>query len=164
MRGLHRVGCTAEMQDVRRLPDGRFDIVTRGGRRFRLTGLDSASKPYLMGSVEYMPDVETRLPAELARLLGAAARAAHRRYCSTAWKVGEWAEPAADVEFGTLPHLLATDCLLPIADRQQLLEQCSPVERLRMIRKLLARETFLLRRLRAVPAPLSSYAAEHSAN
>ena len=29
-RGLHRVGCTAELLDARRLPDGRFDIVTRG--------------------------------------------------------------------------------------------------------------------------------------
>ena len=28
IHGLHRVGCTAELRDVRKLADGRFDIVT----------------------------------------------------------------------------------------------------------------------------------------
>src|SRR3954471_4867640 len=56
--GLHTVGCTAELRDVRRLPDGRFDLVTRGARRFRLLALDAATKPYLLGDVEYLPDVE----------------------------------------------------------------------------------------------------------
>src|SRR5262249_16961297 len=34
----HTVGCTALLQDARRLPDGRFDIMTRGEKRFRLLG------------------------------------------------------------------------------------------------------------------------------
>ena len=32
---LHEVGCTAELRQVTELPDGRFDIVTVGRRRFR---------------------------------------------------------------------------------------------------------------------------------
>jgi Lon protease-like protein len=165
MAGLHEVGCTAEVRDVRRLPDGRFDIVTRGASRFRLLDLDTDSKPYLMGSVEYLPDVET--PGEsgdMTRMLTASARDAHRRYCSTAWKQGDWAEPGADVEPATLPHVLAADCLLPMNDRQLLLEQTSPTERLRMVRTLLARETGLLTQLRAVPAPITTYAVEHGFN
>ena len=150
---------------MRRLPDGRFDIVTRGDRRFRLVDLDADAKPYLMGSVEFLPDIETPgVAVELTQMLTAAARAAHRRYCTTAWKTGDWAEPEPDVEPSTLPHVLAADCLLPIGDRQQLLEQTSPVERLRMVRALLARETGLLARLRAVPAPITTYAVEHSFN
>jgi uncharacterized protein len=161
--GLHEIGCSAELLDVRRLPDGRFDLVTRGARRFRLLELDAESRPYQTGVVEYLPDEPCAGGAE-ARFLAAAARAAHRRYCSTAWKSGEWSEPEGDVEPGNLAHVLAADCLLPIADRQELLEQTSPAQRLRMIRALLARETTLLGRLRAVPAPITTYAVEHSTN
>ena len=168
MAGLHTIGCTAELRDVRRLPDGRFDIVTRGARRFRLLDLDADSKPYLMGSVEYLPDAEADAdpgePADRTRMLTAAARAAHRRYCTTAWKTGDWAEPEPDVEPGTLPHVLAADCLLPMDDRQDLLEQTSPMERLRMVRALIARETGLLTQLRAVPAPIGSFSVEISRN
>ena len=165
---LHTVGCTAELRDVRRLPDGRYDIVTRGTRRFQLLDLDAESKPYLMGSVEFLPDAtEADLDgraADLTRMLSASARAAHQRYCETAWKKGDWAEPADDTTPATLPHVLAADCLLPIADRQRLLEQTSPTERLRMVRAFLARETGLLAQLRAVPAPIATYLVEHSTN
>ena len=166
---LHTVGCMAELRDVRRLPDGRYDIVTRGARRFQLLDLDTESKPYLVGSVEFLPDVETEADLDghaddLTRMLSASARAAHRRYCTTAWKSGDWTEPADDTTAATLPHVLAADCLLPMVDRQRLLEQTSPTERLRMVRALLARETGLLTQLRAVPAPINTYAVEHSTN
>jgi uncharacterized protein len=169
MAGLHSIGCTAQLRDVHRLPDGRFDIVTRGARRFRLLDLDAESKPYLMGSVEPLPDDDpgdddAASVAELTRILTTAARAAHRRYCTTAWTTGDWAEPEPDVEPGTLPHVLAADCLLPISDRQRLLELTSPVERLRLVRALLAREAGLLAQLRAVPAPITTYAVDHSIN
>jgi Lon protease-like protein len=169
MAALHAVGCMAELRDVRRLPDGRYDIVTRGSRRFRLLDLDTESKPYLMGSVEFLPDVETAAErgaqaSDMTRMLSVSARAAHRRYCSTAWKTGDWTEPDADVAAATLPHVLAADCLLPMSDRQHLLEQTSPTERLRMVRALMARETGLLSQLHAVPAPITTYAVEHSTN
>ncbi|MHA6622024.1 LON peptidase substrate-binding domain-containing protein [Pseudonocardia sp. DLS-67] len=166
MSGLHAVGCTAVLDDVERLPDGRFDLVTRGARRFRLLDVDADSKPYLVGSVEPLPDepIDDAAVGELTRILAAAARAAHHRYCSTAWKTGDWAEPEPDVEPGTLPHVLAADCLLPIGDRQRLLELTSPIGRLRLVRALLARETSLLAELRAVPAPITTYAVDHSVN
>lgn len=161
--GLHRVGCTAELLDARRLPDGRFDIVTRGVRRFRLLRVDAEARPYLTGEVEYVPDEPAAAPDELPAL-ATAARAAHRRYCVTAWKSGEWSEPADEVGSAELAHLLAADCLLPMSDRQLLLEQRSPEIRLRMVRALLIREAGLLHRLRAVPAPMHTYSVEHSAN
>jgi len=165
IRGLHRVGCTAELRDVRKLPDGRFDIVTLGARRFRLLDVDAGSRPYLLGSVVWLPDrCDERAPAERLARLGAAARAAHRRYCQTAWRSGEWHAPDQDVKAETLPHMLAADCLLPMRDRQLLLEQTCPVRRLRLVRVLMHREAALLAELRAVPAPLSSYAVDYSEN
>jgi uncharacterized protein len=168
--GLHTVGCTALLRDVRRLPDGRFDLVTEGARRFRLVDLDADSKPYLMASVEPLPDDPAHDAAhdaavgELTRILSTAARAAHRRYCAAAWKAGDWSEPEPDVEPETLPHVLAADCLLPVGDRQRLLELTSPVERLRLVRVLLAREASLLSQLGAIPAPITTYAVDHSVN
>ena len=78
-----------------------------------------------MAEVEYLPDVPQEPADDLAALAGAA-RAAHRRYCATAWKSGDWSEPDQDVGPAELPHLLAADCLLPMSDRQRLLEQTSP--------------------------------------
>jgi uncharacterized protein len=165
MAGLHAVGCTAELRDVRRLPDGRYDIVTRGARRFRLLELDTESRSYLTGTVEYLPDAEPGpVDEDLTQMLSAAARDAHRRYCATAWKHGDWSEPEHDIDPATLPHVLAADCLLPMGDRQKLLEQTSPTERLRMVRAMLARETGLLTQLRAVPAPMTTFAVENSFN
>lgn len=163
--GLQPVGCTAELQDVRRLPDGRYDIVTHGARRFRLLELDAESKPYLTGGVEWVPDTEPApVTHDTLAALVAAARAAHSRYCATAWKQGDWREPDAGLPPATLPHVLAADCLLPVEDRQRLLEQTSPAQRLRMIRAMIARETGLLAQLRAVPAPITTYAVDHSVN
>jgi Lon protease-like protein len=162
--GLHEVGCTAKLREAQRLPDGRFDIVTKGARRFRLHELHVDAAPYLVGTVEWLPDAATEPDDDQQVLfLSAAARAAHRKYCTTAWRE-QWQEPSRELAPATLSHVLAGDCLLSIADRQRLLEQRCPTQRLRMIRILLARETALLSELRAVPAPVASYAVEHSCN
>lgn len=161
----HEIGCSALLREARRLPDGRFDIITHGEKRFRLLDVDNTSAPYLIGSVEWLPDDEA--PAEQRKLLpmlAAAAREAHRRYCATAWQHDDWDEPGEDVELGKLAHLLAADCLLTLEDRQALLEELCPLDRLRLIRSLLVREAAFLRALRAVPVPLNQFAVETSRN
>lgn len=161
----HDIGCTAVLREARRLPDGRFDIVTRGEKRFRLLDIDEKSAPYLVGSVEWVPDDD---PADdelmLLPMLSRAAREAHRRYCSAAWQHGDWDEPAADVDAAALPHLLAADCLLTLEDRQTLLEERDPADRLRLVRTLLVREAAFLRAFRAVPVPLNQFAVHTSRN
>ncbi|MDT7596060.1 MAG: uncharacterized protein QOJ06_1606 [Pseudonocardiales bacterium] len=162
---VHEVGCTAVLQDARRLPDGRFDIVTRGKKRFRLLDIDNTSAPYLVGKVEWVPDED--LPAEesmLLPMLARSARKAHRQYCCAAWQHGDWEEPKEDVDVAALAHLLASDCLLTLDDRQALLEERHPACRLRMIRTMLVREAAFLRTLRAVPVPLNQFAEQASRN
>jgi Lon protease-like protein len=162
---MHEMGCSAVLREARRLPDGRFDIVARGGKRFRLLDIDETSAPYLVGSVEWVPDGNP--PDEelmLLPMLARSARAAHRHYCSAAWQHGDWDEPAKDVDVAALPHLLAADCLLTLEDRQALLEECNPAERLRLVRILLVREAVFLRTLRAVPVPLNQFAVQTSRN
>jgi len=155
---LKPIGCAAILRQASRLPDGRFDIVTLGEQRFRLLTLDHESAPYLMGTVEWVPDVPAVIPGQRSASdtitsLVASARAAYRRYCQAAWKQGEWDEPADDVDIAALAHLLVTDCLLPLDDRQRILEETRPLHRLRMVGQLLSREAGILATLRAVPAP-----------
>ncbi|MGH3946979.1 MAG: LON peptidase substrate-binding domain-containing protein [Pseudonocardiaceae bacterium] len=161
----HDIGCSAVLREARRLPDGRFDIVTRGGKRFRLLDIDENSAPYLVGSVEWVPDDDP--PDDdvmLLPMLASSAREAHRRYCSAAWQYGDWDEPADDVDPAGLSHLLAGDCLLTLEDRQALLEERDPADRLRLVRTLLVREAAFLRTLRAVPVPLNQFAVQPSRN
>src|SRR6195952_1161549 len=70
--GLHEIGCTAALREVRRLPDGRFDILTVGDRRFRLIDVDDSTAPYLVANVEWLPDLEGDDPAALEPLERAA--------------------------------------------------------------------------------------------
>jgi uncharacterized protein len=148
------VGCSALLRQVKRLPDGRFDIVCRGERRFKLLDIDSTSAPYLIGSVEWVPDSE---PADTRLLdaLSAATRAAHRGYCQAAWQQEDWSEPPSDADPAELSHLVAADCLLTGEDRQRLLEEPSAERRLRLVRRMLVREAGILRELHAVPMPMS---------
>jgi len=61
------VGTLAEIREVTRYPDGRFDIVTIGTARFRLTGVDATKKPYLVGTGEILPELLGD-PERVARL------------------------------------------------------------------------------------------------
>ena len=162
---VRQVGCTALLREVKSLPDGRFDVVTRGTDRFRLLDIDDAAAPYLTGIVDWLPDSEPEpRVAELAPALVASVRAAHQRYCQAAWQREDWVEPPQDTPPDQLAHLVAADCLLDSEDRQRLLEQTCPVRRLRMVRTMLNRETGILRALRAVPIPLSDLNPRSSLN
>jgi Lon protease-like protein len=143
---VHAVGCTAELREVTPYADGRFDIVSVGETRFRLTGLDTdAGTPYHTGIVEFLPepdgegDVE-RLAAAVTNLF-----AAYRR--------------ALGVQVSALPddpqvvsYLVAAAVVLQLPDRQKLLEQLSTTDRLRAERVLLRRECALVKAFQSLPA------------
>jgi len=59
--GITNTGCTVTVESVvHRYPDGRFDVVTIGRRRFRVVSLDN-DKAYLRGEVEYFDDDSSEL-------------------------------------------------------------------------------------------------------
>lgn len=162
---LHEIGCTATLDEVRRLSDGRFDMMTMGSDRFRLLDVDCSSAPYLLGTVEWVPDEEP--PVELTSvlpILSAAARAAYRRYRAAAWKREDWARPTEDTTPAALSNMLAADCLLSLEDRQRVLEETCPARRLHLVREMLNQEAGILTHLRAIPTPLSEYGIEPSTN
>jgi Lon protease-like protein len=159
---LHEVGCTAELRQVTEHPDGRFDIVTVGRRRFRITGVDRDTEPYLTANVEWLPEVDGQ--AATADLLAPRVLALFRRYLTLlrpdAGEVGEQLPDDPTV----LSHLVAATAALTVEDRQRLLAAADTATRLRAELRLLSREAALLRRVRAVPVPLGELAAPSSPN
>jgi Lon protease-like protein len=57
--GIANTGCTVTVESVvNRYPNGRFDVVTRGRRRFQIVSLDE-ERAYLRGEVEYFDDEQS---------------------------------------------------------------------------------------------------------
>jgi uncharacterized protein len=146
MPDLHAVGCTAELREVTPYADGRFDIVSVGETRFRLTGLDpEAGTPYHTGIVEFLPESDgdgdvVRLAARVTQLF-----AEYRR--------------TLGVEVTALPedpqvisYLVAAAVVLQLTQRQELLEQPTTADRLEAERELLRRECALIKAFRSLPA------------
>ncbi len=62
-KGVVNTGCTATIDKVlRRYPDGRLDILTRGRRRFEILLLND-ERPFLRGAVEFFDDEASDPPA-----------------------------------------------------------------------------------------------------
>ncbi|KDN20874.1 LON peptidase substrate-binding domain-containing protein [Amycolatopsis rifamycinica] len=150
---LYEIGCSTVLREAKRLPDGRFDVVTQARRRFRLRELDCVSAPYLIASVEWVDDDPVAPSGGMAERLATVARAAHQRYCETAWRSDDWTAPPPETTLAELAYILASDCLLPLDDRQRLLEERHPLRRLRIACRLLTREAGFLNTLGAVPLP-----------
>jgi uncharacterized protein len=159
---LHDVGCTAELRQVSEHPDGRFDIVTVGRRRFRITGVDRRSQPYLTADVEWLPEPGGQ--EATADRLAPRVLVLFRQYLALlrpeAGEVGEQLPDDATV----LSHLVAATAALTVEDRQRLLAAADTATRLRAELRILSREASLLRRVRAVPVPLGELASPSSPN
>lgn len=152
VQALHDHGCTALVRRVEGYADGRFDIVTVGAERFRLEELDE-SRPYLRGRVEVLPELLGG-SAEAAVLAGAVRRAftGYLRAIGEA-QGSEITVPSLPDDALLLSYLVAATVLVDLAVRQSLLAEPDGVARLRAELSLIKRETTMLRRLPAAPAP-----------
>jgi Lon protease-like protein len=157
---LHEVGCSAQIRQITEHPDGRFDLVTVGHRRFTITGIDAAAAPYLVAEVRWLEEPlggdgdADRLSAGVLELF--------QRYL----KLIRPDQPGEQLpeDPTLLSHLVAATAALPLADRQSLLAAPDTASRLRAERSLLGREVNLLRQVRAVPVPLAELAVATSPN
>ena len=157
---LYPVGCTAELRQVTELPDGRFDIMTVGRRRFSIVDIQQGAEPYLTAEVEWLPDES---PDEIAAQLAPRALAAFRTYLDLLRPDSDVID-AVPADPTVLSHLIAATAQLTTDERQLLLAAPDTATRLRAELKLLNREAGLLARVRAVPVPLSDLARPASPN
>jgi ATP-dependent Lon protease len=171
---LYPVGCTAVLRQVQRYPDGRYDIVTNGSRRFRLLDLEQ-SRPYYQGEVEMLPDpigdeAAAQTEADLVR-------AAFGGYLRALSSLAEHdpargapgpdpdpvpGEPSLSIpdlpaEPVALSYAIAAAMIVDLSDKQDLLAEPDAARRLTAERVLLAKETTMLRRLTSAPAPHLRY-------
>jgi len=157
---LYPVGCTAELRQVTELPDGRFDIMTVGRRRFSIVDVQQGGEPYLTANVDWLPEESAD---EIASQLAPRALAAFRTYLDLLRPDSEGLD-AVPADPTVLSHLIAATAQLTTDERQLLLAAPDTASRLRAELKLLTREAGLLARVRAVPVPLSDLARPASPN
>ena len=148
VRAMHEVGCVAQLREVTELDDGRYEIVTVGTSRFRVTGIDDgAGTPYLTGLVEPYGDAEEDVEPG-AEPLADAVRERFARY-REALDIGGTEAPEDPT---VLSYLVAAAVVLPTPDRQRLLEAPDTRSRLAAELELLKTEIALVAALGAVPA------------
>jgi Lon protease-like protein len=158
---LYEIGCTAVIRDVTPHADGRFDLMTVGGDRFRLLSTDR-SRSYLQGSVEPLPD-QVDEPGALPAVHSA--RAAFSEYLTLLTERGG---PVISVqqlpsEPVLLSYVIAAAMILDLPERQTLLEAAGARARLAEERALLRRELAMVGATRTRPAPDLRY-TKHSPN
>jgi uncharacterized protein len=159
---LYDVGCSAEIRQVTEHPDGRFELVTVGRHRFRITDVDTDAKPYLVAEVEWLAEPAGDTGA--ADRLAPAVLAVFRRYLRLIRSDREHTEEQLPDDPTVLSHLVAATAALTLDDRQGLLAVPDTATRLRVERGLLSREVRLLSQVRAVPVPLTELGTPSSPN
>ncbi len=166
---LYDIGCVATLRDAKEHPDGRFDLVVVGSRRFRLLRADQ-TLPYHQGEVEYLPDEEGELePADPADHPAdeAAAReeAGARTIAAVQAGFRDYVNALADragavIHIADIPddpvmlsYVVAAAMIIDLPERQALLTAADCITRLRAERQLLTRERAMLRVTTSRPAP-----------
>ncbi|TCJ23646.1 LON peptidase substrate-binding domain-containing protein [Nocardioides jejuensis] len=146
-QSLFRVGCVLQLTEVESNDDGSFDVVAVGRGRLRLSSIVT-DRPYPAGEVELLGDDHDDV---VAPELVERARSLFERYrVQLSHLHGE------EVLTGSLPRdpaylswTLAATTLLPMPDRQSLLEADDTHLRLAMITRLLRDE---MRAMDVVPS------------
>ncbi|MEV5711095.1 LON peptidase substrate-binding domain-containing protein [Actinoallomurus sp. NPDC052274] len=148
-RRLAAVGCTAELRGVQRHDDGRYDVVTSGGTRFRIEDVDD-SLSYLRADVTMLPEENGPGVEEIA---GPVTRLFHR-YCDRLIEHGAEVTELDDLpeQPVQLSYVVAASMVLDRHDKQRLLQAEDAATRLHLEYDLLRRENLLLKVFPAVPA------------
>ena len=139
------VGCSAEIVEVQRMPDGRMHITAVGRGRFRITGFQRGMRPFLLGEVEDFPLQNTAaldLDAAAADLRGWV-----ERYVQTLVDAGKGQFdleqlPAAPIE---LAYTAAALVQAPPEQKQRVLETPAAPELVAAVSQMFRREIALVR-------------------
>jgi len=154
---IQRTGCAALVTEVTANPDGTFEIMVVGRRRFHVERLEPTDD-YLRADVEWLPDATGGESPDHAERIAEHALELFDAYRQTVAELrgddvleGETPTDAVD-----LSYTLAAALVLTLAERQAMLEAPDVVARLRLGVSLMRNE---LRAIAAVPSlPATSMA------
>jgi len=148
-KALADVGCMGEVRGVVTLPDGCFELVVAGGRRFHLNEVIEGVTPYLQAQVSWIPEN----PGGDLEPLVDRVRQAFAAYREDLARHGGPSEAADLPEDPTLlSYAVGASMVLPTSDRQRVLAASSTAHRLQLLLDLISRERGMLQQLHAVPA------------
>lgn len=126
--GIVNAGCTVVVEQVlQRYSDGRFDVITRGRRRFEIVALDQELE-YLRGEVEFFDDEDWTPPPSDVR--DGAIRAFRELRDAVTSMGGEFRTPEPDSQHPNVSFLLA-EAIDDLDFQNTLLRSRSETERLR---------------------------------
>jgi Lon protease-like protein len=150
---LHEVGCVATVREIAPHPDGRFDLAAVGTERFRLLRVDD-ERPYFRGEVEPLTE-ETAQTGEAEAFAVNRVQAGFRAYLNALADRGGGVISVADLpdEAVLLSYVVGAAMIIDLPERQSLLAAPTALDRLRLERSLLVRETAMLRATTSRPAP-----------
>ncbi len=149
---IYEIGCTAVLQRVEAYRDGRFDVLSIGESRFRVSDVDHSSD-LLRGRAQFLPDTATEAAPALAGKVGRL----FTKYLSAMQRVGGISsEDDPDEQLPPNPTALsffvADGMILDLTDKQALLTAENTDERLTLELQYLRREAALLRQFSVRPA------------
>src|SRR5579859_50361 len=142
------IGTMAEIHDLKRMEDGRYNLIALGTRRFRILS-QHHEKPYLSGLVEPFDDA-AEPEAELWVYMKQA-RSLFGRYLDLLLEPSDEqsVEPNLPNSPEELSHFIAYFLEVPYEQKQRYLELTSTVQRLRAEIAILRREVPFMRRILA---------------
>jgi ATP-dependent Lon protease len=142
---LFEVGTAAVIMRMLKLPDGRIRILVQGLSRARVQHI-SQMEPYLQAKIERIEEPQPAAPSmEVEALVRSVKESMDRAVTLGKGISAEVMVIAANLEdAGRLADLAASNLELKLAEAQSVLETIDPVERLRKVSDLLAREIQVL--------------------
>jgi uncharacterized protein len=151
---LYDVGCVATVRQITAHADGRYDLATVGAERFRLLRVDD-SLPYFRAEVELLKDETVTDKDEALAFAVNRVQAGFRGYLNALADRGGSVISVADLpdEAVLLSYVVGAAMIIDLPERQSLLAAPAALDRLRLERSLLVRETAMLRATTSRPAP-----------
>ena len=133
----HEIGCTVRMESAEAFPDGRYNILCRGERRFRILEM-LGERPYWVAEVEYLDD-PSDAEGEAAGAAGAETAELYREHLhfnlalQNSWQRSYRLprRPAA------LVNHIGAQVEAPPSVKQEVLKSESAVEQLRLLARVL---------------------------
>jgi Lon protease-like protein len=162
---IHPVGTAATLVGAGRYPDGRWDVVVRGVRRFRVECEDWGAG-YLTGTVSWLDEPLGPAAGRAVATLVAAVNAAWDDLLSAIAEAGQVEVSRDDLGDDPLAVAYAICARLPLDtwERQRLLEAPTTCDRLRHLLVLLRREHGLMRQTGAGGLTIERPGRRFSAN
>jgi len=145
---IHRVGTVALIMRMLKLPDGRIRVLVQGLSRARILSYDEGL-PHVQAHIETVTEPEPE-PTEQSTLKVEALMREVKSELERSQNLGKPISPEVIViannmeEAGRLADLVASNLDLKVEGAQAILEALDPVERLRRVHELMAKELEVL--------------------